>query len=194
MTPRTRLAVSCALAILSAATMLAFSKANFGTLIGVLAGDILVIAGLLNKYMPAAVSGMLVATASTGASTDIYTLTETSTLMTAILGLFLPVIVLTWLALSAEEEEISVGRRPSLVTSAYAVISLLSVPIAIAVGGLFAPAVSTRISTMTEIAIVLFVATVGAVVLTSGTLPVPKMEGEEEASLDIEESGSPSEE
>jgi len=194
LTPRTRLAVSCALAILSAATMLAFSKANFGTLIGVLAGDILVIAGLLNKYMPAAVSGMLVATASTGASTDIYTLTETSTLMTAILGLFLPVIVLAWLALSAEDEEISVGRRPSLVTSAYAVISLLSVPIAMAVGGVFAPAISARISTMTEIAIVLFVATIGAVILTSGTPPVPKMEGEEEAAADIEEGGSPSEE
>ena len=180
--------MSCALAILSAAAMLAFSKTTFGTLIGVFAGDILVIAGLLNKYTPAAVFGLLVAAASTAASTDISTLTETSTLITAILGLFLPVIALAWLALSAEDEEIRVGRRPSIVTSAYAVISLLSVPIAMAVGGTFFPAVTARMSTMTEIAIVLFVATIGAVVLTSGTLPVPKIENEEEAALDIEES------
>jgi hypothetical protein len=173
--------------------MLAFSKANFESLIGVLAGDILVIAGLLNKYTPAAVLGMLVAAAMTGASSVISTLTGTDTLITAILGLFLPVIVLTWLALSANDDEIRVGRRPTIVTSAYALISLLSVPIAMVVGGAFVSAVSARISTMTEIAIVLFVATIGAVVLTSGTLPVPKIEGEEEAALDIEESGSLSE-
>jgi len=190
LTPRTRLALSCALAILSAAAMLAFSKATFETLIGVLAGDILVIAGLLNKYTPAAVFGSLVAAASTAASTDISTLTGTSTLITATLGLFLPAIALTWLALSAEDEEIRVRRRPSIVTSAYAAISLLSVLIAMAVGGAFFPAVTARMSTMTEIAIVLFVAAIGAVVLTLGTLPVPKIEDEEEASLDIEESGA----
>jgi hypothetical protein len=190
LTPRTRLTVSCALAILSAAAMLAFSKATFGTLIGVLAGDILVIAGLLNKYTPAAVFGALVAATSTAASTDISTLTGTSTLITATLGLFLPVIALTWLALSAEDGEIRVGRRPFIVTSAYAVISLLSVLIAMAVGSAFFPAVTARMSTMTDIAIVLFVAAIGAVVLTSGTLPVPKTEDEEEASLDIEESGA----
>ena len=180
--------MSCALAILSAVAMLAFSKATFGTLIGVLAGDILVIAGLLNKYTPAAVFGLLVAAASTGASTDISTLAATSTLVTATFGLFLPVIALTWLALTAEDEEIRVGRRPSIVTSAYAVISVLSVPIAMAVGRAFIPALIARTSTMTEIAIVMFVAAIGAIILTSGTLLVPKIEDEEEAALDIEES------
>ena len=178
MNPRTRLTVSCSLAILSAVAMLAFSKANFGTLIGVLAGDILVIAGLLNKYTPAAVFGMLVAAASTGASTDIYTLTETSSLMTAILGLFLPVIVLTWLALSAEDEDISVRRRPSLVTSVYAVLGLLSVPITVAVAGLVQPAFAARISTMTEVAILLFASAVGAIALTFSPLPALNLDAE----------------
>lgn len=178
MNPRTRLTLSCSLAILSAVAMLAFSKANFGTLIGVLAGDILVIAGLLNKYTPAAVFGMLVAAASTGASTDIYTLTETSSLMTAILGLFLPVIVLTWLALSAEDEDISVRRRPSLVTSVYAVLGLLSVPITVAVAGLVQPAFAARISTMTEVAILLFASAVGAIALTFSPLPALNLDAE----------------
>jgi hypothetical protein len=88
------------------------------------------------------------------------------------------VIVLTWLALSAEDEDISVRRRPSLVTSVYAVLGLLSVPITVAVAGLVQPAFAARISTMTEVAILLFASAVGAIALTFSPLPALNLDAE----------------
>jgi len=177
MTRSARLAVYIILVAISTAAMLVFASLDFGAIIAVLAGAVLVVAGLLNSYKPAAVVGMLLASIGAASAIQINTLTEASTLVTAIIGLFLPVIVLSWLALSAEEEiEIRIGRRPSLVTSAYAIVCLFSVPIVVLIGGLIQPAIATRISTMTELAIALFVSAAGAVALTSGTLPSPKAE------------------
>jgi drug/metabolite transporter (DMT)-like permease len=97
------------------------------------------------------------------------TLVEIGPIMTALIGLMLPLAGLVMFALSSEVEIRSARRprKPLLVSSAYGALCLLSVPIVVVALAAVFPSLTARFSGLAEAAIVLLFVSVGATILTA---------------------------
>jgi hypothetical protein len=153
----------------SIVTILVFSRMSSYSLFVLAFGAFIMLLAFASYYRPAALFGLLIVAISATMSMEIDTLIETAPLMTALVGLLIPMTLLTLFALSSESdgEDGYVQRRPALVGAAYTGCCLLSVPIVIAATGLVFPNMSLRFFGMTEISILLMFSAVLAIVLTS---------------------------
>ena len=152
----------------SLALILVFSSMNTYTLIILFIGAVTMALAFFSYYRPGAVLGLLLVGISAAASLEVDTLVEASMITTAVVGLMLPITLLTLFALSSEVEERSVirRRRPMLVAGAYAGVCVMSVPVFVASVGLVLPSVTAKLSVLSETAILLLFISLGATLLT----------------------------
>jgi hypothetical protein len=148
--------------------LMLFSRIEQATLLGMLVAATLMVLGLVVYSRPTCVIGMMIASGSAAASLGQQSLTVVGNLLNTGIGLIVPIYLLAWIALSAEEEPrpIVIRRGPALVTSVYAIVCLLSVGIVALTLGVVAPAVAISMSALMEIAIVLLTTIVGITILT----------------------------
>jgi len=157
------------LVVAVAADIMIFSRITTLPLIAIAVGTAMVLLGIEYSYRVASFAGLLVVAATGGASVEITSLLELDTILTAMIGLLIPILVLVWLALSAEEgerQQVSVMKRPAAISLGYAFFCVWSVPIVILIMSLLIPTISMRITTITEAAIILIATIAGGVLLT----------------------------
>lgn len=157
------------LLIVAALTILLFSNLVAITIILIITGTILVMLGIAIVYRPTSAIGLLLVAIGAAMSVQLESLTEMRMFIVAVIGLFVPIFIISWVALSPKIEGTSqpvLIRKPVLITVLYASICLVSVPAVVFLVSLFLPTMSMRISIMTEMAIILLVAIGGAVILT----------------------------
>lgn len=176
------------LLLLITADLMAFSRITLLPLIAITIGAAAVMLGIVSSYRIASVLGMLVVIVTAAASVEIASLLELNAILTAIVALLLPIMILIWLALSAEEgerQQVLFRRKPGVIALAFGVICIWSAPLTMLTISFFAPAVAMRADILTEISIMLVVTIAGAIVLLrrkpSGIV-VPKPEKSAKAS------------
>jgi hypothetical protein len=173
------------IAIVAIVDLMLFSQMEPSTLIGVLLAAVLVLVGLASLSRSTSVIGMMLASGSAAASLGHQSLTIVGNLLNSAIGLFLPVYLLAWIALSAEVEPRPLGirRGPAVLTAIFAIVCLMSVGMVAFALGVAAPAISIGMSALMEIAIVLLTATTGIAILAlrKPQLPVAGVPGEETA-------------
>jgi hypothetical protein len=149
--------------------ILVFSSMNAYTLLLAAIGGGIMLLAFFSYYRPGAVFGLLFVSISAAWSVDVETLVEIGPIMTAFVGLMLPLAGLIMFALSSEVEIRSARRqkKPLLVSSAYGALCLLSVPITVVVLAAVLPNLTASFSGLTEAAIVLLFVSVGATLLTA---------------------------
>ena len=146
------------LVLLSVFVLLAFSKADPMTLLSVGIGTAAMLIGLGYAYRPASVAGMLLTALGAASAIEIPTVLDFGNMMTGILGLLIPVSLLAWIALAAEERNTEYplpNRRALLLTALFSLACLWSVPLAVFVTGLFVPGASMRMTAISEISVLL---------------------------------------
>jgi hypothetical protein len=146
-----------------------FSQHSILVILAQAMGAVLMVLGLLSSYRPSSLVGLLLTATGSASAIDLPSLLEIGQIITAIASLAIPMFILTWVALSAEEGEttdVLLLKRPAIIAVVYAMICLLSAPLVILVTSLLAPTTSMRVTSMTEIAVILIVTVAGAIALT----------------------------
>jgi len=171
------------LLLLVTADLMVFSRITLLPLIAMAIGAATIVLGIVSLYRIASVLGLLVVISTAAASIEIPSLLELGAILTAIVALLLPIMTIIWLALSVEEgenQQVSFRRRPGAIALIFALMCVWSAPLVILILSFFAPTVSTRVGTLTEISILLVVTIAGAMLMfrrrASGTV-APKPEG-----------------
>jgi hypothetical protein len=157
------------LVVVASIDLAVFSQHSLLVVLAQAIGTVLILIGLLSTYRPSSVIGLLLTATASASAMDLPSLLEVGQILTAIGCLAIPIFVLTWLALSAEEGEstdVFLLKRPAIIALTFALICLFSAPVVVLVMSLLAPTISTRTTPMTEIAIMLIVTVVGAIALT----------------------------
>jgi hypothetical protein len=157
------------LVVVASVDLVIFSQHSLLIILAQAMGATLLLLGLLSSYKPSSLVGLLLTATASASSIDIPSLLEVGQIITAIASLAIPMFMLTWLALSEEEGEstdVFLLKRPATVALTFAIACLFSAPLVLMVVSLLAPTASTRITPMTEIAIILIATVVGAIVLT----------------------------
>ena len=147
-----------------------FSSMRAEILILLIVGSILAFISLFTKYRIASLGGLVLLGAGIATSIEVETLLEVRMILTAVFGIFLPLFLIGMVTLSTSGEKEAIklkGRRHQYLLIAFVVVSLLSIPMAAIILQILFPTVSLQLSTLIEIAIVMTVATVGIVILTS---------------------------
>ncbi len=158
------------LALAAILVMLVFSQMNAGTLLAASVGAVLIMLGISMYYRPASVVGLMVTAAAVAISSNPGSLTEVPSLLAAVIGLLIPLYLLTWATLSSgsqEPGELRFRSRASLYTIIFMSACSVSVPIWVLLLGIVSPRISMAVSLLTEIAIVLAVATAGIILITA---------------------------
>ncbi|MFH1579395.1 MAG: hypothetical protein ABIE25_04470 [Thermoplasmatota archaeon] len=157
------------LVVVASIDLAVFSEHSFLVVLAQAMGTVLILLGLQSTYRPSALVGLLLTATASASAIDLPSLLEVGQIITAIGSLAIPMFVLTWLALSAEEGEstdVILLKRPAIVALTFALICLFSAPAVILVMSLLAPTTAMRLTPMTEISIMLIVTVVGAIALT----------------------------
>jgi hypothetical protein len=157
------------LVLVASIDLVVFSQHSILVILAQAIGTALILLGLLSSYRPSSIIGLLLTATASASAIDLPSLLEVGQIITAIASLAIPMFMLTWLALSAEEGEstdVLLLKRPALIALTFALICLFSAPIVTLVMSLLAPTASVRITPITEIAIILIVTVVGAIALT----------------------------
>jgi hypothetical protein len=157
------------LVIAASVDLVLFSQHGLLVIIAQAMGTVLIMLGLQSSYRPASLLGLLLVATASASAIELPSLLEVGQIITGLVSLAIPMLVLTWLALSAEEGEsadVLLLKRPAIIAITFTLICLFSAPLVILVVSLFAPTTSMRITPMTEIAIILIVTVGGAVALT----------------------------
>jgi hypothetical protein len=156
------------LAVLSVIDLMIFSRLTILPLIGMLIGAAVILLGLEYQYRPASFIGLLVVAIASSASINIPSLLTIGNVLTAMIGLFLPLVILIWLALSSEEgdtQHVSVVRSAATTSLGYALVCIWVAPIAALIISLFLPTVAMRMSTFAEICMMLVATIAGGVLI-----------------------------
>lgn len=157
------------MAIMAVVDLAVFSQHGILVILAQAIGAALILLGIFYDYRPSSLTGLLIVATASAAAIELPSLLEVGQILTAIASLAIPMFVLTWLALSAEEGEstdVLLLKRPATIALTFALICLFSAPVVILVMSLLAPTAATRTTPMTEIAIMLIVTVVGAIALT----------------------------
>jgi hypothetical protein len=162
--------------VLVVATMLTamsvFTRATPLTLIALVLGGVLVVLGSLYSYKPGATTGVVIVAIGAASSIQLDSLLEVSTMLTAILGLLVPLFLLALHALGGEQGDVramSNRSRPAITALSFCLGCVLFTPLAIGLMGLILPTMTIRLSGTAETAIVLLVLAVGSILLTRRT-------------------------
>jgi len=157
------------MAIVAVVDLVVFSQHSILIILAQAIGAALILLGIFYDYRPSSLTGMLIVATASAAAIELPSLLEVGQILTAIVSLAIPMFVLTWLALSAEEGEstdVLLLKKPATTALVFALVCLFSAPIVVLVMSLLAPTISTRITPTTEMAIILIATTVGTIVLT----------------------------
>lgn len=156
------------LVVAAAADIMVFSRITTLPLIAIVVGTAMALLGIEYSYRPASFAGLLVMAMTGAASIEITSFLELDAVLTAMIGLLIPVLVLAWLALSAEEgerQQVSVMKKPAAISLGYVFTCLWSVPIVIFIMSLLIPTTSMRITMIAEVAIITIVTIAGGLFL-----------------------------
>lgn len=169
------------LTFVAIALLLMFSSIGTSTLLGMVVAAALIVLGVVSYSRPTGVIGLLIASGSAAASLGQQSLTVVGNLLNMVIGLLAPVLILAWVALSAEEQQgpILVRRKPAILTAIYAAACMLSVGLVALSLGVLSPSISVGMPALMEISIILLTATLGVILLTSGN-PRPAVLTEQE--------------
>jgi len=140
--------------------MSVFMEATVLTLMALALGAIMIALGSLYAYRPGAMIGLMAVAIGAAASIELDSVLEVSTVLTALLGLFLPLFVLAIHALGIEQSSLrtmSSRLRPTAFALLFGAVGLM---------GFALPTVSMRVSVTAEIAVILLVAVAGSLALT----------------------------
>ena len=149
-----------------------FSEVTLITLIALVLGGIMILLGIFYAYRPSAFLGTLVVAAGGASSMQLTSVLDVGEILTAFIGLLLPVLLLTLHSLGVESEEIgkmAMRSKPALFAILFGAVCILSAPLVSAGISIFMPTMSMRLSTMSEIAIMLLFTVVGTLYLTRRT-------------------------
>jgi hypothetical protein len=149
-----------------------FARATPLTLIALVLGGILIVLGSLYSYRPGAMIGLTIVAMNAASSIQLDSLLEISTMLTAILGLLIPLFLLALHALGTEQVDIrtmSVKSRPAIMALSFCLACILITPLTIGMMGLILPAMTVRLSGTAETAIVLLILAIGSILLTRRT-------------------------
>jgi hypothetical protein len=162
--------------VLVVATMLTamsvFTRATPLTLIALVLGGVLVVLGSLYSYKPGATTGVVIVAIGAASSIQLDSLLEVSTMLTAILGLLIPLFLLALHALGTEQGDVrtmSIKIKPAIAALSFCFACILITPLAIGLMGLILPTMTVRLSGTAETAIVLLALAVGSMLLTRRT-------------------------
>ncbi len=162
-----------------------FTRATPMTLIALVLGGVLVVLGSLYSYKPGAMMGVIIVAMNAASSIQLDSLLEISTILTAILGLLIPLFLLALHALGTEQADVramSIRSRPAMMALSFGFACVLSTPLAVGLMGLALPAITIRLSGTVETAIVLLVLTIGTTLLTRRTSAKKTISTESEGS------------
>jgi hypothetical protein len=157
------------MAIVAIVDLAVFSQHSVLVILAQTIGAALILLGMFYDYRPSSLTGLLIVATASAAAIELPSLLEVDLILTAIVSMAIPMFVLTWLALSAEEGEttdVLLLKRPATIALVFALVCLSSAPIMVLVMNLLAPTISMRITPTTEIAIILIATTAGSIVLT----------------------------
>lgn len=152
--------------------MSVFTKATPLTLIALFLGGAMVALGSLYSYRPGAVIGVVIVAMGVASSILLDSVLEISALLTAFLGLLLPLFLLALHALSSEQRSgqvLSIRGRPAATALLFCAVCVMSAPIAVGLMSLVLPTMTVRFSGTAETAIILLAVTAGTILLTRRT-------------------------
>lgn len=159
--------------ILVVATLLVaisvFTRATPLTLVALVLGGVLIVLGSLYLYRSGAMMGVMIVAMGAASSIELDSLVEISTVLTAILGLVVPLFLLALHALGAGQGDIramSVRSRPAITALSFCLACVLITPLTVGLMGLVVPTATIRLSVTAETAIVLLVLAAGSILLT----------------------------
>lgn len=146
-----------------------FSVVTVMTLLTLILGGIMILLGIFYAYRWSAFLGTLVVAAGGASSMQLTSVLDVGAVLTAFIGLLLPVLLLTLHALGVESEEIgkmAMKTRPALFAILFGAVCILSAPLLSAGISIFMPTMAMRLSTTSEIAIMLLITAAGTLYLT----------------------------
>lgn len=162
--------------ILVVATLLTamsvFTEATPLTLVALVLGGVMVALGSLYAYRPGALIGVVVVAVGAAASIELDSILDVSSVLTAVLGLLIPLFLLTLHALGTEQGDVRVmamRARPAVLALLFGIVCLMSAPLISGLIGLALPTMTVRFSGTAETAIILIVAAAGTILLTMRT-------------------------
>ncbi|UCE80720.1 MAG: hypothetical protein JSV94_06150 [Methanobacteriota archaeon] len=164
---RTSKGLKVAMAIISAALFLTFSRLSFSLLVPGAIGIALVIFGIVLEYRPAAVLGLFVSLSVAALSIEIVTMADVSTWQTTMLGLFAPTSLLAWSAFLSERSdsyEIRLRTRPFVTALVIGAVFAVALPATIALTNIMYPVAGNSMSTMAEISLLFVIIAVTALI------------------------------
>ncbi len=171
------------MAIVAVVDLVVFSQHSILVILAQAIGAALILLGIFYDYRPSSLTGLLIVATASAAAIELPSLLEVGQILTAIVSLAIPMFVLTWLVLSAEEGEstdVLLLKKPATTALVFALVCLFSAPIVVLVISLLAPTISTRITPTTEMAIILIATTVGTIVLTRRASAAARLPGTQE--------------
>jgi len=154
--------------ILATADLMIFSRLTVFPLVAISVGIVVMFLGLEYSYRLASVVGMLVVAIAASASIPIPSLLTIGDVLTAIIGLLLPLLMLIWIALAAEEgdsQQVAVVRRAAYTSVAYSLACIWAPPITVLAISLFSPTVAMSVSTLSEISIMMVATIAGGLIV-----------------------------
>lgn len=162
--------------ILVVATLLTamsvFTEATSLTLLALVLGGVMVVFGSLYAYRAGALMGVVVVAVGAASSIQLDSVLDVSSVLTAALGLLIPVFLLTLHALGTERGDVramAIRARPAVLALLFGLACLMSAPVVSGLMGLVLPTMTVPLSGMAEMAIILVVAAAGTALLTMRT-------------------------
>ncbi|MCU0853048.1 MAG: hypothetical protein MUC90_07360 [Thermoplasmata archaeon] len=173
--------------VISVAVISVFSNITLLTMTALALGTIAITLGISYSYRPASIVGLLTIYMAAASAMEIPTLMETSMVITAILGMLIPVVLLGLLALSFEDEEndsIVVPKRPLAISLFYGAVCVMAAPLVSLAISLVAPTFALNVNIVSQMALVFIAAVLGGMYLARTKPPAahsPSPEREESA-------------
>lgn len=164
--------------------MSVFTEATPLTLLALFLGGAMVTLSSLYAYRPGAVIGVVIVATGVASSIHLESVLEVRAVLTAFLGLLLPLFLLALHALSSEQgggRGIPAFGRPAITALLFGVGCVMSAPVAVGFMSLVLPTMAVRLGGTAETAIMLLVATAGGIALTRRTSARKTIGSSEEA-------------
>lgn len=149
-----------------------FTRATPLTLIALVLGGVLVVLGSLYSYKPGAMMGVIIVAMGAASSIQLDSLLEISTVLTAILGLLVPLFLLALYTLGTALGDLrflSARGRSAFSALLFCFACVLSVPVVIGLMSVVTPTIATQLSVTAETATMLLATAAGGIYMTRRT-------------------------
>ncbi len=157
------------LVIIAIVDLALFSTITILTVLAYVIGALGIALGSRYSYRNASVLGLLITGTAAAASMNFTTVLDMGPLLAAISGLMIPMFVLAWAALAPSGDMIPStphARRGITLSVVFAGVVIASEPVATFFLSLLLPSLTTRFTTVSEVAIMLVVLTASGIFLT----------------------------